>query len=135
MYRIIDCSSESSFHPAIELEANNVITESSSLGEGWSTSNYATFPQTLTLEFYASCCRLRRIIILSHESKISTSIELFSGLSRRRRFDEESISEARREANTNTQFSRLGHVVFATNEQTGYGAREQKSVSVNVNAR
>ena len=135
MYRIIDCSSESSFHPAIELEANNVISEPSSLGEGWSTANYATFPQTLTLEFFSTCCRLRRIIILSHESKISTSIELFAGLSGRRRFDEESLSEARREANTNTKFTRLGHVAFASNEETGYGAREQKSISVNVNAR
>ncbi len=133
LYRIISASSESSFHPATELEANNVI-DGPALGDGWSTSNYVHYPQTLLMEFFADACSLRRIILLSHETKIPSTIEIFAGLGTRRRLDDESIAEAKREAG-HCRFTRLGHVNFSSNEQTGYGAREQKDIQVNCDAR
>ena len=134
LYRVVECSSESSFHPCSELEANNVISGGVHYGEGWSTSNYVSYPQTLTIEFFADACHLRRILVLSHETKISSTLEIFAALGTRRRLDDESIAEARREANK-ARYQRLGHLSFSTNEHTGYGAREQKNVSVNCKAR
>ena len=121
LFRVISVSSESSFHPATELEANNVI-HGPPLGDGWSTSNYVQYPQTLLIEFFADACSLRRIILLSHETKIASTVEIFAGLATRRRLDDESVAEAKREAG-HCRFNRLGHVNFSTNEQTGYGAR------------
>ena len=56
LYRIVSVSSESSFHPATELEANNVI-DGPALGDGWSTSNHVHYPQTLLIEFFADAWR------------------------------------------------------------------------------
>ena len=85
---------ESSFHPATELEANNVI-HGPPLGDGWSTSNYVQYPQTLLIEFFADACSLRRIVLLSHETKIPSTVEIFAGLATRRRLDDESVAEAK----------------------------------------
>ena len=74
------------------------------------------------------------LLKLSHETKIASTVEIFAGLATRRRLDDESVAEAKREAG-HCRFNRLGHVNFSTNEQTGYGAREQKDIQVSCDAR
>ena len=56
--------------------------------------------ETLLIEFFADACSLRRIVLLSHETKIPSTVEIFAGLATRRRLDDESVAEAKREAGT-----------------------------------
>ena len=67
--------------------------------------------------------RIHQIQLLSHEYKIATKIELYTGLLPP---GETSLDRA--------VMRRLGHLSFDPNTASGHQARELKSVHVNVDA-
>jgi centrosomal protein CEP104 len=72
-FRIIHCSSEEKEHPS-----NNLLTSNPKLG-GWTSSRFCNYPQELTFQFKKPVI-VRQLQLLSHESKISQKIEIFTCL-------------------------------------------------------
>ena len=104
-YRVSEVSGEDPEHPATELLVHTQHTR------GWHSPRLGSYPQsvTLTLEHPA---RLRQIQLLAHEFKIPSKVELYvhsDGASRR-----------------------LGHLAFASNEESSFRARELRSVPVDI---
>lgn len=115
-YKIIKCTSEDPDFPVAELLSHSQHTR------GWQTARYCEFPQEVWLKF-ENPVHLRQVQFLSHQSKIATKIELFTG---------NSPPGAQLDA---TQFKRLGYLSLDNNERSQFQARELKSVYVDVPAR
>eukprot|EP00913_Durusdinium_trenchii_P002057 g1900.t1 len=101
--------------PVSELLAHSQQTK------GWQTARYCDFPQEVCLQF-ESPVHLRQVQFLSHQSKIATKIELFTGLT-------PASGPCQLEA---VQFKRLGYLSLDNNERSQFQARELKSVYVDV---
>lgn len=114
-YRIVRCTSEEPDFPVSELLAHSQQTK------GWQTARYCDFPQEVCLQF-ESPVHLRQVQFLSHQSKIATKIELFTGLT-------PASGPCQLEA---VQFKRLGYLSLDNNERSQFQARELKSVYVDV---
>lgn len=112
-YRIARCTSEEPDFPVSELLSHSQQTK------GWQTARYCDFPQEVCLQF-DSPVHLRQVQFLSHQSKIATKIELFTGLA---------PGLCHLEA---VQFKRLGYLSLDNNERSQFQARELKSVYVDV---
>ncbi|ACO69597.1 predicted protein [Micromonas commoda] len=89
---------------------------------GWQCARFSKFPQELILRLDHPA-RIHQIQLLSHEYKIATKIELYTGLLPP---GETSMDRA--------IMRRLGHLSFDPNTASGHQARELKSVHVNVDA-
>lgn len=116
-YKVVKCTSEDPEYPVSELLAHSAQTK------GWQTARFCDFPQEICLQFETPV-HLRQIQFLSHQSKISTKIELFTALppeGQDLRFD-------------GTEFKKLGYLSLDNNERSGFQARELKSVYVDVSA-
>ena len=113
-YRIARCTSEEPDFPVSELLAHSQQTK------GWQTARHCDFPQEVCLQF-DSPVHLRQVQFLSHQSKIATRIELFTGMA--------PIDFCQLEA---VQFKRLGYLSLDNNERSQFQARELKSVYVDV---
>lgn len=114
-FRIVECSSEDSQHPASELLA------ASSQSNGWCSQRFCSFPQHITFQFL-SPVQLKQLQFLSHESRIPSKIE---------------IHVAMPEAGLNSplstvKFKKLGHLTLDPNERSGFKLRELKTVYVEV---
>jgi len=114
-FRIVECSSEDSQHPASELLA------ASSQSNGWCSQRFCAFPQHITFQFL-SPVQLKQLQFLSHESRIPSKIE---------------IHVAMPEAGLNSplstvKFKKLGHLTLDPNERSGFKLRELKTVYVEV---
>ncbi|KAI9353673.1 hypothetical protein BDR26DRAFT_10129 [Obelidium mucronatum] len=98
------------------------------------SSRFCIFPQQLVVRFTVGECRLKKIQILSHHFKISTRLELYVGCKR----ISSASSEKSRYSNSSKQdvtqdgirYVRLGFVSLGDNSNSGYKARELKSIPV-----
>ena len=75
--------------------------------------SFCEFPQEIGLQFNDGVVNISQVQLLSHQSKISTRIELFMGVG---------------SDYFNCQFSRLGYLSLDSNERSSFKARELKSV-------
>lgn len=124
-FRVVRCSSfEDGFEPQqLELAVQNTSNGASSNThiKGWQSARFCTYPQSLIL-YFPQKYDVRKIQILSHQSKIAQTVEIYSG-------------EGAEEANENPElidFTRLGYLSLDANERSNYKARELKSVYVHT---
>lgn len=82
---------------------------------GWHSKRFCEFPQELII-YFNSPVKLSKIVVLSHQNKISSQIDLYSYFPS---FENE-ISA--------TKYKRLGKFSLDDNSQSNYQARESKSV-------
>ncbi len=75
--------------------------------------SFCEFPQEIGLQFLDGAVSLSQVQLLSHQSKISTRIELFMGVG---------------PDYFNCAFTRLGYLSLDSNERSQFKARELKSV-------
>lgn len=91
------------------------------LSRGWESAKNPNFPQTIILQFCAKC-DLKQIQFLSHNTKISSKIDIF--YSETAPLKEKDIEKLK--------FIKLGFVTLSSNEMSGYSVRELKSVYLNA---
>ncbi|KAK9862466.1 hypothetical protein WJX84_003280 [Apatococcus fuscideae] len=115
-FEIQDCTGQDPGFPAEEL------IQHGHPARGWQTPRKCQFPVSLTLRLYQPA-RIHQIQILSHEFKIATRVEIFTG----------NLPPGNRDAES-CAWKRLGFLSFDKNERSGYQARELKSVHVNTSA-
>lgn len=80
--------------------------------QGWQSPRFIEYPIELGLEF-PSPVKIEQLQLLSHQSKITTKIEIAVGVG---------------DTYDNAEFRRLGSLSLDNNERSGYRARELKSV-------
>jgi len=135
-FEVVFASSADDGYDARQLEAPSKAAAAPSQGQaggnepkpthikGWVSAKYCPYPQTLILRFPGGFFDLRKIQILSHQSKIAHTIELYAGAS---------PSADPNEGDENTAvFTRLGYLSLDSNERSGFKARELKSVYVHA---
>ncbi|KAK9826624.1 hypothetical protein WJX74_006438 [Apatococcus lobatus] len=115
-FEIHECAGQDPEFPAEEL------TQHSHQARGWHTPRRAKFPVSLTLRLQQPA-KIHQIQLLSHEFKIATRVEIFTG----------NLQPGSRDAQR-CSWKRLGFLSFDKNERSGYQARELKSVHVNATA-
>ncbi len=113
-FNVIYFSSEDDEYPASELNSHSPQTR------GWQTFRYCEYPQEIGFEIEGGVAKLSQVQILSHQSKISTKIEVFIG----------NGSDYH-----SAKFKRLGYMSLDSNERSGYQARELKTVYVESEGR
>lgn len=113
-FNVIYFSSEDEEYPASELNMHSPETR------GWQSFRYCEYPQELGFEIEGGVAKLAQVQILSHQSKISTKLEIFIGNGA----DYHSA-----------KFKRLGFLSLDSNERSGYRARELKTVYVEAEGR
>lgn len=128
-YQVTFCSSHDDKFPPSHLEASLAAASSTSL-HGWHSARNCSWPQTLILSF-GCLCQLSKMQILSHQSKIAQSIELWAGK------PNQSAVVATTKLNTakpsnDVQWMRLGYFSLDSNVSSDYKARELKSVPINA---
>jgi centrosomal protein CEP104 len=106
---VVSYTSEEVDYPAEELNAHGPNTK------GWQSAKFSSFPQELILELDAGECRLSQIQILSHQSKISSKVEIFVGSGG---------------SPQDALFKRLGYLSLDPNEKSNFQARELKTVYI-----
>ena len=108
-FKVVTATSEDENYPSEELNHVNPSTK------GWQSVRFCSYPQEVGLEILDGDCRLNQLQVLSHQSKISSRIELFVG-----------SGPSYHSAN----FKRLGYLSLDSNERSSYTARELKTVFV-----
>lgn len=102
-------SSQDEEYPAAELNSHSPQTR------GWQSFRYCEYPQELGFEIEGGVSKLTQVQILSHQSKITTKLDIFIGNG----VDYHTA-----------KFRRLGYLSLDSNERSGYQARELKTVYV-----
>jgi centrosomal protein CEP104 len=87
--------------------------------QGWQSPRFIEYPVELGLEF-PSPVNVEQLQLLSHQSKITTKIEIAVGTG---------------ETYDDAEFRRLGSMSLDSNERSGYRARELKSVYLDATGR
>ena len=119
-YRIIYGSGEDPDFPVTELLDPSVNSR------GWQSQKFCTYPQEIILQF-PSVINLKQLQFLSHQSKISQKIELFT-------FNPNTAPTSTQQIPLNEiQFKKLGYLTLDSNERSGFQARELKSVHIDCN--
>ena len=118
-FRIIYWSGEDPEFPVTEL------LENSPQSRGWLSSKFWEYPQEIIIQF-SNPSRLRQIQFLSHQSKISSKIELFTFIPTGDQAMNSQIPL------NEVKFNRLGYLSLESNEKSGFQARELKSVYVDA---
>lgn len=115
-HRVVYCSSEDSGHLAHELSFSS-SSDNNNNNKGWISSKQSNYPQELGFELLSRSndCILTQIQLLSHQSKISTKIEVYAGLG---------------SSYETALFKRLGFLTLDSNERSAFQARELKTVFV-----
>ena len=116
-FQIYRCSGEDPEHPARELLL------SAAQPRGWHSQKMCKYPQELVLKLDRPS-RVTQIQILSHEHKIPTKVEIFTGM------PQEGLAPEPQ----NCSMKKLGHLSFDSNERSNHQARELKSVHINTKA-
>ena len=116
-FHIYRCSGEDPEHPARELML------SAAQPRGWHSQKMCKYPQELLLKLDKPS-RVTQIQILSHEHKIPTKVEIFTGMPQ----------EGLPPEPENCNLKKLGHLSFDSNERSNHQARELKSVHINTKA-
>jgi len=112
-FRIADVSSEDPEYPASELLA------ASPQSKGWQTQRFATFPQYVIIQFFAPV-KVGSMQLLSHQCKISSKIEIFCAMPTNVNLTTYVLDDV--------PFRKLGYFLLSPNEQSGFQARELKTV-------
>jgi centrosomal protein CEP104 len=108
-FKVVHCSSEHDDYPASELNVHSPDTR------GWQSADFCDYPQELGFQVIGGDAQISQIQILSHQSKISTKVEIFVGQG---------------SSYSNATFKRLGYLSLDSNERSSYKARELKTVYV-----
>ena len=108
-FHVVCFSTEESGYPAEELNIHGPNTK------GWQSAKFSNYPQEIGLELESGEAKLSQIQLLSHQSKISSKIEILVG-----------------QGNTyeTANFKRLGYLTLDSNERSQFQARELKTVYV-----
>ncbi|KAL8020201.1 putative UVR domain, armadillo-like helical, TOG domain-containing protein [Plasmopara halstedii] len=114
-FSVVACTSEDVNFRATELNANAVNSK------GYMTAKNCPYPQELVLQLQDGLCRLTQVQLLSHQSCITTKIELF-------------VSQTLLYEGDTTKFSRLGFLTLKANTESKYMARELKTVHIDHEA-
>lgn len=108
-FRSVYFSSEDNGYPAEELNVHSPNTR------GWQSVKFAEYPQELGFELIQGEHRLSQIQVLSHQSKISSKIEIYVGTG---------------SSYHTATFKRLGYLSLDSNERSSFQARELKTVYI-----
>lgn len=87
--------------------------------KGWQSARFCDYPQEIVFQFM-SPVRLRQLQFLSHQSKISSRVDIFV-------YMPDSNTPF---VNTEFKYRKLGYLSLDSNERTGFQSRELKSVYV-----
>ena len=88
--------------------------------KGWQSARFCEYPQELVLEFLDGDVRIQQLQLLSHQSKITSKIEILMGSGHE-------LSSA--------QFAHLGHLSMDDNQRSGHRAQELKSIFIDATGR
>ena len=134
-YRVITASSFDDGHGPEELEIRNRIDTASesggklkSKGKGWTSARFCSYPQDVVVGL-ESVSEVSQIQILSHQSKISSKVEIWIGLDLSTECQGHSAATWR-----SIDWRRLGYLSLDKNERSNWKARELKSVYINATA-
>jgi centrosomal protein CEP104 len=111
-FKVISCSSEDPNYPSDSLNDHGPNSK------GWQSSRFCEYPQELVLEFLEKNVCIQQLQLLSHQSKIASTIEILT---------------ANGEEYELTKFQQLGHLSMDNNERSGHRAQELKSVFIDAN--
>ena len=114
-FRIVDFSGEDPQYPVTELLTG------SPQSKGWQSQRFCDWPQQITFQFFAPV-KLKQLQFLSHQSKISSKIELFMALPNLKVQGPDS----------ELKFKKLGYLSLDSNERSGYQSRELKTVYIDA---
>ena len=112
-FRIADVSSEDPEYPASEL------LHATPQSKGWQTQRFAVFPQHLIIQFFAPV-KVKSMQLLSHQCKISSKVEIFCAMPTQLNLHSYVMDDI--------PFRKLGYFLLSPNEQSGFQARELKTV-------
>lgn len=82
---------------------------------GWHSKRFCEYPQELII-YFNSPVKLTKLVVLSHQNKISSQIDLYS------------YSPSFENAISASKYKRLGKFSLDDNSKSNYQARESKSV-------
>ncbi|KAJ1396116.1 hypothetical protein B484DRAFT_407424 [Ochromonadaceae sp. CCMP2298] len=108
-YKVVSFSSEDADYPAAQL---NTVSPST---RGWQSVRFCPYPQELGFEILDGYVQISQIQLLSHQSKISSKVEIFIGEGGSYR---------------TATFKRLGYLSLDGNERSNFQARELKTVFI-----
>ncbi|KAJ3216914.1 hypothetical protein HK099_005677 [Clydaea vesicula] len=109
-----------------DFSPNELLTKNHSpLAKGWQSERFCVFPQIIKINLTPGNCLIRKVQILSHHFKISTKIDLYCG--RRTKRIQNKYCENDEDIE-DVEYEKLGHVNFCHNTQSGFQARELKSI-------
>lgn len=108
-FQVVACSGEDPNYPASQLNIHSASTS------GYRSKQYCEFPVEIGFQLTEGECFINQIQILSHQSCIASKIELYVGKG-------SSYAQA--------EFKKLGYLSLSTNENSGFKARELKSIYI-----
>ena len=117
-YRLIESTSEDFEHPLNELNKGRK-------GNGWLSSRYCQYPQSLYIQFNQPV-NVKQINILIHEKDIPNQIKFYTYIPQT---SDEIVKNYR-----SLQFSYVGFIKMDSNQRSNYRAREFRKVFINTNA-
>ena len=117
-FRIVETTSEEVDYPSSEL------LDMSTNSKGWQTKRYVNFPQHIIVQFF-NPVKLQALQLLSHQCKIASKVEIFAHYNPNS-FDQGGMGLM------NLHFRKLGYFLLSPNEQSGFQARELKTVYLNA---
>lgn len=98
-FAVCFASGEDPDYPATELNYHSPQTK------GWQSPRFCEYPQEVGLQFLDGAVNISQVQLLSHQHKIATRIELFTGVGT---------------DYLNCQFTRLGYLSLDSNERSQY---------------
>lgn len=120
-FEVASCSSfDQDFAPnELLVQNHNPMTK------GWQSSRFCVYPQVITIKLTPGNCIIRKIQMLAHHFKISTKVEVQIGKM------ESSLSTKLIQSEYDSiDYEKLGFVTFSDNFESGYRARELKSINL-----
>ena len=105
------------------VSSSDGIHSSLSSPHGWQSGRQCSYPQTLLL-WFGGLCEVRKVQLLSHQSKIARTVELYAG---NRKDKQQQGGQGGRDGRADgAEWSRLGFFSLDANEKSAYKARELK---------
>ena len=112
-FRVKAVTSEDPDHPVTEV---HLLAPHS---RGWQSEKFCSYPQELLLDLSASGgCHVHQIQVLSHQHLISTKVDIYI------------MQKNGAAPGGGGDWVKLGHFVFESNEESGFAARELKTVKI-----
>ena len=91
---------------------------------GWQSARGCSYPQSLTL-WLGGQCEVRKVQLLSHQSKIARTVELYAG-GRSEQSKQQQAAAGRDDRAEAASWQRLGFFSLDANDKSQYKARELK---------